>query len=170
MPRKCYTAQDVKNLADQKVFELRLQKGDLITPLARDQARESGVCIIEPETAPSPQPGATLISPQPAAGGLEAQVRQIVAKLLEKESIPAAAPPPSVVPVEGVGLIRPIVTEAQLRDQIRRPQKGMRVRLPANARLSPSAQDFLKEWNIEVILEDAPDGAAAADEPGARPS
>jgi len=50
----------------------------------------------------------------------------------------------------------PIVTEAQLRNQIRQPQKGMSVRLPADARLSPSAQDFLKEWNMEVILEGAP--------------
>ena len=107
MPKKCYTAQDVKNLADQKVFELRLQKGDLITPLARDQARESGVCIIEPETAPSPQPGAKATPPQPAAGGLEAQVRQIVAKLLEQESAPAAAPARSVVHVDGRGLSMP---------------------------------------------------------------
>lgn len=48
-----------------------------------------------------------------------------------------------------------IVTEAQLRNQIRQPQKGMSVHLPANARLSPSAQDFLKEWNMEVIFENA---------------
>lgn len=47
----------------------------------------------------------------------------------------------------------PIVTETQLRNQIRQPQKGMTVRLPADARLSPSAQDFIKEWNMEVTFE-----------------
>lgn len=49
----------------------------------------------------------------------------------------------------------PIVTEAQLRDQIRQPKKGMVIRLPADSRLSPSAQDFLKEWNMEVEFEPA---------------
>lgn len=64
----------------------------------------------------------------------------------------------------------PIVTEAQLRNQIRQPQKGMSVRLPADARLSPSAQDFLKEWNMEVILEGAPSGASAAEEKAVKPA
>lgn len=55
----------------------------------------------------------------------------------------------------------PIVTEAQLRNQIRQPQKGMSVHLPANARLSPSAQDFLKEWNMEAIFTDAASAPAS---------
>lgn len=59
----------------------------------------------------------------------------------------------------------PIVTEAQLRNQIRQPQKGMSVRLPADARLSPSAQDFLKEWNMQVITEDEPSSPAGQPAP-----
>lgn len=60
----------------------------------------------------------------------------------------------------------PIVTEAQLRNQIRQPQKGMSVHLPANARLSPSAQDFLKEWNMEVVFEKDADAADDAHRTG----
>ncbi len=63
----------------------------------------------------------------------------------------------------------PIVTEAQLRDQIRQPQKGMSVRLPADARLSPSAQDFLKAWNMEVIIEGAPEAVPQGGEAAPKP-
>ncbi len=107
MPRKCYTAQDIKNLADQKTFELRLQKGDLITPLARDQARESGVCIIEDQTDAPPPAQAATARPSTPAGGLEAQVRQIVAKILEQETAPPPAPARPVVHVDGRSLTMP---------------------------------------------------------------
>lgn len=139
MPRKCYTAQDVKNLADQKVFELRLQKGDLITPLARDQARESGVCIIEPEAAPPPQPGAPAVISQPAAGGLEDQVRQIVAKLLEQEAAPAAATARPVVHVDGRSLIMP-----PFPFEIHRPEMDVRLEDVITAKHgSPMAAGFM---------------------------
>lgn len=62
----------------------------------------------------------------------------------------------------------PIVTEAQLRNQIRQPQKGMSVRLPADARLSPSAQDFLKEWNMKVITEG--ESSSPAGQPAPKPA
>lgn len=48
-----------------------------------------------------------------------------------------------------------IVTEAELRDQVRRPVVGARVTIPAGARLSPAAADFVKEWSL-VTVEDAP--------------
>lgn len=106
MPKKCYTAQDVKNLADQKIFELRLEKGDLITPLARDQARESGVRIIEAEvdSAPPPTPDSISVS---TSSELETQVRQIVAKLLEQETALGSPPTRSVVHVDGRSLTMP---------------------------------------------------------------
>lgn len=43
-----------------------------------------------------------------------------------------------------------IVTEAELRDQLRRPTIGAQVRVPAGARLSPSAADFVKQWQLVV--------------------
>ena len=139
MPKKCYTAQDIKNLADQKVFELRLQKGDLITPLARDQARESGVCIIEPEAAPPPPQTMTVIPSQPAAGGLEAQVRQIVAKLLEQEAAPSASPARSVVHVDGRALSMP-----PFPFEIHRPEMDVRLEDVITAQHgSPMAAGFM---------------------------
>ena len=56
----------------------------------------------------------------------------------------------------------PIITEAELRDRIRRPRRGMKVTVPAGARFSPSARDFIHQWELEIV-EDAPaasDGGA----------
>lgn len=155
MPKKCYTALDIKNLADQKILELRLQKGEMITALAREKANELGVLIIENENEiHHPQPSSAIsvsISER-----LEAQVRRIVSKVLSQE-----APSPSSVERPPTRMANPslsttIVTEAQLRHQIRHPQKGMSIELPADARLSPSAQDFLKEWNMAVVIQSPP--------------
>jgi ethanolamine utilization cobalamin adenosyltransferase len=50
----------------------------------------------------------------------------------------------------------PILTEAELRNRIRQPQRGMQLTLPKAARFSPSAQDFIDQWKIEIIFsEDA---------------
>ena len=47
-----------------------------------------------------------------------------------------------------------IVTEAELRDQLRTPTLGAQVVIPAGARLSPSAADFIKQWSLVAV--DAP--------------
>lgn len=44
-----------------------------------------------------------------------------------------------------------IVTEADLRDQLRRPSVGALVHVPAGARLSPSAADFVKQWSLQLV-------------------
>lgn len=56
---------------------------------------------------------------------------------------------------------RVIVTEAQLREQVRTPQHGQQVVVPAGARLSPAAEDFIQAWGLEVVS-----GAVEADGPG----
>lgn len=56
-----------------------------------------------------------------------------------------------------------IVTEAELRDQLRRPAIGAQIRIPAGARLSPSAADFVKQWQL-VVLE--PEHASPGDAAG----
>lgn len=48
----------------------------------------------------------------------------------------------------------PILTEAQLRERVRQPQDGMKLRLPRGTIFSPSAADFIKQWHIEVTYED----------------
>ena len=43
-----------------------------------------------------------------------------------------------------------IITESDLRDQLRRPTPGAPVSIPAGAKLSPSAADFVKQWRLVV--------------------
>ena len=43
-----------------------------------------------------------------------------------------------------------IVTEAWLRERVRRPEPGAVVVLPPGARLSPAAADFVAHWRLEV--------------------
>ncbi len=52
-------------------------------------------------------------------------------------------------------MTRPVVTEEQLRAQLRRPARGERVTVPAGAQLSPSAEDFVRSWDLRLV-EGAP--------------
>lgn len=63
---------------------------------------------------------------------------------------------------------QPVVTEADLRDRIRRPVHGQRVEVPADARLSPAAQDFVQAWGLELVRVPAAPGAASSVTAGAR--
>ena len=49
----------------------------------------------------------------------------------------------------------PIITEAELRDRIRRPRRGMKVAVPRGARFSPAARDFIAQWGFEIVEETA---------------
>lgn len=49
-----------------------------------------------------------------------------------------------------------IITEAELRDQLRTPTTGAQVVVPAGARLSPSAADFVKQWGLVTIEQATP--------------
>jgi ethanolamine utilization cobalamin adenosyltransferase len=74
-----------------------------------------------------------------------------------------------------------IVTEAELREQIRRPARGLRVVVPAGSTFSPSAEDFVRTWQLQVEYGQAPlpgpptrgsrerTGRPAWDRPGAFP-
>lgn len=44
-----------------------------------------------------------------------------------------------------------IVTESALREQLRRPYLGALVVVPPGSSLSPSAQDFVAHWRLEVV-------------------
>jgi ethanolamine utilization cobalamin adenosyltransferase len=67
---------------------------------------------------------------------------------------------------------RTLVTEAELREQLRQPSLGARVAVPPGAKLSPAAADFVKQWQLKVV-EAAPDVAAGGaprwDRPGEFP-
>lgn len=49
-----------------------------------------------------------------------------------------------------------IVTEAELREQIRRPSRGLRVVVPVGSTFSPSAEDFVRSWQLQVEYVQAP--------------
>lgn len=55
-----------------------------------------------------------------------------------------------------------IVTEAELRDQVRIPTHGATVAIPAGARLSPSAADFVKQWSLVIRDATPPETDAVA--------
>lgn len=54
-----------------------------------------------------------------------------------------------------------IVTEAELREQVRRPVQGASVRIAPGARLSPAAADFVAQWAL--VVEEAPPGVVERD-------
>lgn len=52
-----------------------------------------------------------------------------------------------------------VISEADLRAQLRPPKRGAVVGLPPGASLTPSARDFIKEWELqvrEVVVDDEP--------------
>lgn len=61
-----------------------------------------------------------------------------------------------------------IVTEQALREQLPRPRAGARVHVAAGATLSPAAADFVRQWRLEVVADDAA-GAPSWDRPGTFP-
>lgn len=134
MAKKCYTAQDVRSLADQKVLELKLSPGELITPLARDAARELGIKIIEEKEQPGSQTRAEVVS-----SSLEEQVRQIVGKLLEKGDNSVTPKRASVVHVDGRSLVMP-----PFPFEINRPEMDVRLEDVITAQHgSPMAAGFM---------------------------
>ncbi len=139
MPKKCYTAQDIKNLADQKIFELRLEKGDLVTPLARDQARESGVCIVEAESSFEHQQRLNVSGLPTRSGDFESLVRQIVEKLLHRSETSISCPSTDVVHVDSRTLTMP-----PFPFEINRPEMDVRLEDVITAKHgSPMAAGFM---------------------------
>jgi ethanolamine utilization protein EutQ len=94
MPKKLYTATDIEALVkQQKATCLQLEKGDLITPMARDVARELSLNVYEPGESPS-----TPVSSSNGTGSdsLEAKVRLIVSAMLDQ---PKTSPHAATFPV-----------------------------------------------------------------------
>ncbi len=60
------------------------------------------------------------------------------------------------------------VTESELREQVRRPTQGARVRVPAGARLSPAAADFVAQW--QLVLDEFAPGAGRSGPNGLGPT
>ena len=102
MKRQLYTAEIIENLAAAGETTLILSRGDIVTPLARDRARELGLTLVWPEAddralpawSAAAQARATALTVvTPAARGenndLESRVRQVVAQILGERIAPA---------------------------------------------------------------------------------
>lgn len=139
MKRELYTADAIEKLAQDGQTALMLGKGDIVTPLARDRARELGLTLVWPEQddpalpawsgaaqarahdAPAPAPAAPA-SPTP----LEQRVQQAVANALGAANPPGtgAASPRGrqVLRVDGRS-----VEMAPFPFNIRRPEMDVRL-------------------------------------------
>ncbi len=104
MKKELYTAEIIEKLVHEDgQTTLVLGKGDIVTPLARDRARELGLTLVYPQqddpTLPawsaasqrSPAPASALPESTPVEEGLEARVRQAVAHALGQSAPPASA-------------------------------------------------------------------------------
>lgn len=87
MAKKLYTSQDIIQLVnDQNCYTLVVNKGDIVTPMAHDTARDLGVKIVDAGTIPA-QVSSPTAETKPASTAssnseLEARVRNIIASLL----------------------------------------------------------------------------------------
>ncbi len=112
--KQLYTAEIIEKLVHEDgQTTLVLGKSDIVTPLARDRARELGLTLVWPEAedrdlpawsgaaqagaSPSPAPAPAPASPAPARDDLASRVRQAVANALGQET-PAAQPTPAAAP------------------------------------------------------------------------
>jgi hypothetical protein len=111
MKPRLFTAESIERLAsDEGVTELALARGDIITPLARDRARELGLTLRLPDgedphlppwsaarraATPRHPPSEAPTPPTPAqdADSLEARVRALVRALLTQSLVSSPAEP-----------------------------------------------------------------------------
>ncbi len=145
MTKKLYTANDiVKLVKEQHLNALVLNKGDLVTPMARDVARELKLAIVEAGAeAPTVVPTVVAQGEEKSAapGDLEAKVRNIVAAMFGAGSAIAATPVNAspVIAVDGRSLKMPAFPF-----EIHRPEMDVRLEDVITAQNgSPMAAGFM---------------------------
>jgi ethanolamine utilization protein EutQ len=146
MTKKLYTSIDIAKLVmDQKLETLILNKGDLITPLARDTAKEMGLVIVDADL-PSKSVSSIMdskpsASVNPSSSNLEDRVRKIVTSLLGENNISdnQVANKRPIVHVDGRGLTMPAFPF-----DLKRPEMDVRLEDVITAQHgSPMAAGFL---------------------------
>ncbi len=146
MTKKLYTSIDITKLVmEKKLDKLALYKGDLITPLARDTAKENGLKIVDAEMASQPVSGNFESKPSlasaPADDNLEDRIRKIVTGLLgeSKNSENQTEIKRPIVHVDGRGLTMPAFPF-----DLQRPEMDVRLEDVITAQHgSPMAAGFL---------------------------
>ena len=146
MTKKLYTSIEITKLViEQKCESLKLNKGDIITPLARDTAKEIGLKIVDAEMTSQPAGGIFEVKPSPSAApsgdNLEDRVRKIVSGLLGENNSSGnqAVSKRSIVHVDGRGLTMPAFPF-----DLQRPEMDVRLEDVITAQHgSPMAAGFL---------------------------
>jgi len=146
MTKKLYTSIDITKLVmDQKLETLILNKGDLITPLARDTAKEVGLVIVDADLPSQPASGILEgkmpATSNPSSGDLEDRVRKIVTGLLGENNISniQVANKKPIVHVDSRGLTMPAFPF-----DLKRPEMDVRLEDVITAQHgSPMAAGFL---------------------------
>jgi ethanolamine utilization protein EutQ len=88
------TAADVRDAADAGVRTLTLDAGAIVTPLARDEARERGVALLAVTPSVDGEPDRP---PPPTAGGSGPRpVLRVETRGLELDPFPFPVPPPAM--------------------------------------------------------------------------
>jgi ethanolamine utilization protein EutQ len=89
------TAADVRDAAVAGVRTLTLDEGTIVTPLARDEARERGVALVP--AAPSPAPGGAPDRPLPTVSATGPRpVLHVETRGLQLDPFPFPGPPPTM--------------------------------------------------------------------------
>lgn len=146
MTKNLYTSIDIAKLVmDQKLDTLRLDKGDLITPLARDTAKEMGLEIVNADLpsllVKGNMDGKTSATSNPSGGDLEGRVRKIVTSMLGENNIRdiQVANKKPIVHVDSRGLTMPAFPF-----DLERPEMDVRLEDVITAQHgSPMAAGFL---------------------------
>jgi len=149
MRKRVYAKADIEKLRAEGKQVLLVQRGDLVTPLARDTARALGITI-EEESHPAPSAGPQAVAPGGAMTPAEEKVEAIVKAVLRRLAEPQLSTAPNETSMRPFLAPKAIVTEEELRGKIRQPRAGIVLTFPPGTQFSPSAKDFIKQWRVEI--------------------
>ncbi|MDR2054869.1 MAG: hypothetical protein LBQ10_03245 [Desulfovibrio sp.] len=177
--RRVITADDVRAARKEGRGEIPVPSGALLTPLARDDARESGIRLVFAETPPrennmkqaapcfqtSSLPVPDAASSRPGTAIVPGQITLCAGHPLEKALTPPAefAPgerrgnPESEKIARGtdcrMGVCMIFLTEDDIRQ--RSIAEGGELVLSASEKLTPSAKEYIRGQRLRVVAEDA---------------
>ena len=143
-----------------------LARSDILTPAAWDRARELGLTVVYNDDPASDLPAWSGAAQRVRSGkwlpehapGPEQKTRPGVAAPVAKIPLPVPPSTDDDKPRLVVSLLeqtttgaRSIITESELRQHIRQPQRGVSIIVTPGTRFSPAAHDFIKQWQVEVV-------------------
>ena len=171
MAKILISAQDLREARKAGRTEIVLPPGAIITPQAKDDAREFGIRLVTETNRPgaplhavAPLPAA-LSGPAFAAGGVPGRITLYAGKAFEetaaaRQPVPDAggAGKPLSVEDHKLGAYMIFLTEDDIRQ--RAVGRGGELVLSVAERLTPSAMEYLREQRIRIVEKASPQAAA----------